>query len=85
MVGLVAGNILPSLNVVLMSFVSSYLSTLRGMIMVLMANSSRPRMYADVIVITLDDNLVSATMSLVMPMPVVIVVVVSMIVVPWVR
>ena len=86
MMGLVARDILSSLNMVLVSFVRNYPSALRGMIVVLMMSSLRPRVHADVVIVTLNDNLVSAaTVTLVMPMSVVIVVVVvSMIVMPWI-
>ena len=79
-------DVLPSVKVVLVSFVGGYLSMVRRMIVMLMAGDSRPRVHANVIVVALDDHLICTVVSLVMPMPVLIVVVmVSMIVMPWFR
>jgi len=72
--GLVARNVLPSVNMVLVSFVSSCVG------ITLVGSNPGPRAHADIVVITLNDNLVStaATMSLVVSM-VLVVVIVSMI------
>ena len=45
--------------------------------MTLMTSDSKPRVHADVVVITLDDHLLSATVSLVVPVPVTMVVAVT--------
>ena len=79
-VGLVTRNVLPSVNVVLVSFVGGYPGMLWGM--TVMASDSRPRVHADVVIIALDDHLVSvaATVSLVMSMSMVVVVVMMVVV-----
>ena len=84
--GLVARNILPSLDVVLVAFVSGCFSMFRRMVVMLMASDSRSRVHTNIVVVALDDNLVSvvATMPLVMSM-MIVVVMVSMIFMPWVR
>ena len=66
---------LPSVNMVLVSLVSSYVD------ITLMGSNPRPRAHADVVVITLNDNLVSTatTMSLVVSMMVLVVVIVPVI------
>lgn len=67
-----ARDVLSRVSVVLMSSVRSIL---RRMIGPLITSDSKPRVYADVVVITFNNHLVPA-MSLVVPMPVVIVVVI---------
>jgi len=79
------GNVLASVNVMLVSFVRSYLNVFWRMIVMLIAGDSRPRVHADVVVVTLNDHLVSTVVSLVVSMPMMVVVVVmmvSMVVVP---
>ena len=79
-----ARNVLPSVKMVLVPLVGSCFSTLRG---ILIERNPRPRVHTDVIVIALDNNLINRTIavSLVMSMPVVIVMMmmVSMVLVPW--
>ena len=70
---------------VLAPFVGSYPTVLRGVAVPLVASNPRPRAYADVVVVALNDYFVSAAVSLVVPMPMVIVVVVSVIAMPRVR
>lgn len=77
---LVGWDILPSVNFV----VDTSLLGLRDIIDTLMARHSRPRVYANVVVITLDDHFVAAV-TYVVPVPVVIVVVVVVMVVLRVR
>lgn len=71
---------LPSVNFV----VNTSLLGLRDIVDTLMPHHSRPRVYANVVVITLNDHFVAAV-TFVVPMPVVIVVVVVVMVVPRVR
>ena len=72
---------------VLVSFVGSYLSMLWRITVTLTAGDPRPRVHADVVVVTLDNHLFSTAVSLVVPIPmmVVVVVMVLMIVVPRFR
>ena len=69
---LVGWDILPSVNFV----VNTSLLGLRDVIDMLMARRSRPRVYANVVVITLNNHFVAAV-TFVVPVPVVIVVVVG--------
>jgi len=66
-VRLVARNVLASVDVVLVSFMSD-LSMVRRI--ALITGDSGPRVHADVVVITLDDHLLSAAVSLAMPITV---------------
>lgn len=60
---------------VLVSFVSSYLIMVRRIIVRLMTSDSKPRVHADVVVITLDNHFLFAAVSFVMSMTMVVVVV----------
>ena len=73
---LVKWDVLAGVNVMLVSL-GSYFGVLRGMTVTTITNESRPRAYADIVVISLDNHLVSASMSPVMPMSMVVVMVVT--------
>jgi len=70
----VARDVLASVNVMLVSFLS-YLSMVQRI--ALMTGDSGPRAHADVVVITLDDHLLYATFSLAIPMAMTVVFVVA--------
>lgn len=69
-----ARDVLPGVNTALMSSVRGILRILWRMIELLMTRGSRSGVHADIVVITLNDHFLSAV-SLMMPMPVVMVVV----------
>ena len=77
-----ARDVLPAVNALLISSVRGILRILHRMIDLLMTSGSRTRVHADIVVITLNDHFVCA-LSLVVPMPFVMIVV--MVVMPRVR
>lgn len=79
---LVTGDVLASVNMVLVSLGSCF-DVLRGMTMTTITSKLIPRAHADVVVVALDNHLVSASVPLVVPMSMVVVVMVVMRVGRW--
>lgn len=72
---LVTGDVLASVNVVLVSL-GSCSGVLRGMSMTTIPSELRPRAHANVVIVALDNHLVSTSMPIVVPMSMVVVVMV---------